>query len=109
MALSGKGVYPKLRGSCVMAVPSRLSLQQLKEIYSRLGFQQRMDNPFTFEHEDSRMLFHSPYRGNELYWVHVMDDIEVTENLWESRQGLAEQFIDILFELYDDGMEDDVA
>lgn len=84
-----------------MPVPERITLQQLTEIYQRMGFYPIEGEPLSFARpKDGMMLFHSPYRGDEFYWTQVVEDIKSAEEFCDPPEDLQSQFLEILSEFF---------
>ena len=66
-----------------------VSISQLAAAYSRMGFVQKSNDPFTFERDDGLMLFHHPFDG-EVELTFILEDIAV----WDP--GLADRLRDII-------------
>ncbi len=92
-----------------MAVPERISYDQLKEVYRRIGLTPQANEPYTFERADGFMVFHIPYTGRdnskEFYWSQVVEDIQNAEELQGFESSVAEQFKVALFEMFADSNE----
>ena len=89
-----------------MAIPERISVSRLTEVYGRMKFYPQPSDPLTFEREDGLMMFHAADGGGEVYWITVMEDIERTEKLHGTNEGLKEEFFNVLSELFEDDAQD---
>ena len=85
-----------------MAIPERIAVSRLTEVYGRMRFYAQPTDPLTFEREDGLMMFHAAYGAGEVYWITVMEDIERTEKLHRTDEGLKEEFFNILSGLFED-------
>ena len=77
----------------------RITYEELKSAYAEIEFFPDPEDPNTFKREGDPLIFFHGSHGGEFYWAIVVEDIERTEQLFNTDGVYSKQFMVALQEI----------